>query len=324
MRLDYWILVVDDQADAIESVGESVEAYLNDEGIGLKWQIVSGTRALEDELERDKSLGRAPDLVLVDKKLGTQFDGMEGPHWAHQLRTTFPYTDILFYSSAGSPSTLREEIFNAGVDGVYSCRRDNLDEVAKRVIGVHVQRWIEPAATRALVVGQVVDFDESFRALARTFAPAVSDEMLKTVSEEHRDRVLEDARKKVERFERYARSSDYSGLVNDFDLGSFWIPDLARDLVVATDGSVSRDFSAFLRRYREEVIWIRNLLAHAVFDVEGQEFKGSKGSFPATADSCRALRASLRSYRAAIEQLASTKPGESIKIELSMPPLRPA
>jgi DNA-binding NarL/FixJ family response regulator len=322
MRLDYWILVVDDQPKDLESVRESVEAFLSDEGFQLRWDVRGGATALRDELEHDRRLGVAPDLVLVDNKLGNRFEGQNGPHWAFQVRQTFKFTDILFYSSAGPVKELRLEIFGAGVDGVYSSNRDDLDTAAKDLIAVHVQRWLEPPATRALAVGQVVEFDESFRKLALVFADVAELTVRREIAGKYSSRAEENARRKATKLGGYAEVGDIHSLLHDADLGSHWIPDVARELMSRGDPTVARTLLAFLDAYRANVLMVRNILAHGHYDPARRVFVGAKGQeFSASAEACQRLRRGLKSYRDAIEKLSATRPGGPISVPGEMPSL---
>jgi CheY-like chemotaxis protein len=323
MRIDYWILVVDDQPRDVESVRDSIAAFLEDEGMALRWEAIGTNDALTAELAHDRRLGIAPDLVLVDNRLGEHFGGEHGPNWAAAVRRAFPYTDILFYSSAGLVRELREEIFRAGVDGVFSCNRATLDAEAKQLIGVHIQRWLEAPATRALVVGQVVEFDERFRELSARYGDAVDRDVLEGVVGKYAAEAESNVRKKAVRFAGYRDAVNLVGLLHDPDLGSHWLPDVARELVGLTDRSVYEALTAFMVAYRDNVLAVRNVLAHGRYDPERKTFVGARGrEFAATASDCRRLRVGLRAYRDAIERLASdTTPGEAVPPPPPMPSL---
>jgi hypothetical protein len=321
VKLDYWILVIDDQPKQLIGIEGAIKTFLASEGFDLKWQTVDSSSLLQAVIRTDLENGLAPDLVLVDNILGARFDGKNGPIWAKVVRDQFRFTDILFYSSAKSAGELRQDIHAAEVDGVYCAGRESLDPSAIDLIKVHIRRWLAPPATRALVVGQVVEFDEQFRVLADVAARTLEAAQITTVIARYADKAHENVKSKAKKFASYQATANLAGLLSDPSLGSFMLPDVARVLREFSDAEQGESLKEFVQKYQDDVLRVRNILAHGEYNMATNEFIGASETFSASSDSCRILRQKLKFYRERIRDLreqwepgSTETPAQGVKI----------
>ena len=130
MRLDFRLLVIDDQPSEIEEAIEMLRMELEDKGFRLEVEIAKDISAKGID-EYCKSEGRNIDLAIVDYKLGEgDFDGALA---ASTVRRRLKYTDIIFYSTSPRDE-LAARMAEHHVDGVFIASRANdLDDVLRGV-----------------------------------------------------------------------------------------------------------------------------------------------------------------------------------------------
>ena len=135
MKLEFSLLIVDDDADSIEQAINILRDYLETKGFTLAVQY---EEEFSEQHLRSLALseGRNYDLVVIDYNLGR--DDTNGAEVAYRLRRDLAYTDMVFYSSDPAAKLL-VKLANSEVSGVFVARRDNLDEaltgLADTVIG---------------------------------------------------------------------------------------------------------------------------------------------------------------------------------------------
>ena len=93
MRLDFRLLVIDDNPTSVESAVGTLDDHLSERGFRLlrrdaKDLSASGLRELA------KNEGRDYDLVMIDYNLGRE--DTDGARAAASMRRQLPYTAIIF------------------------------------------------------------------------------------------------------------------------------------------------------------------------------------------------------------------------------------
>lgn len=156
MKLEFSLLVVDDEPDIIREAIGILDDYLVIRGFSLKKEEVSEDFSDEGLEEVACSMGRNYDLVMVDFNLGQ--DGRNGTHVAHQLRQKLPYVDMVFYSS-DPVYKLLEHFAKRRVSGIFASTRtelgDDLVGLADTVIG----KAVDLNHMRGIAMAEVAEMD---------------------------------------------------------------------------------------------------------------------------------------------------------------------
>src|SRR5438105_2567648 len=97
MRLDFNILWVEDQPDAVKAQRERIDFLLRKEGFRVNAEFATDVKQAEGFLG-DDVFGDHVDLILMDYDLG---NGPNGSAGIEMVRDSFPFKDIVFYSASG-------------------------------------------------------------------------------------------------------------------------------------------------------------------------------------------------------------------------------
>ena len=259
MRLDFKLLVVDDDVSGVRSAVGILEDHVGDRGFTLvKEEREDLTEGALRELVRRQ--GKQFDLVMVDYKLQGRGNGA---NTVERLRKEMKYTDMVFYSSDPS-AELYKEIANREIQGVFVSNRDELGgvlpDIADRIIG----KAVDLSHTRGLAMAEVAEHDVL---MAETLAIALASAGNECVSEKR-------ARTQVR---LVASKQDLAKEVADrVNGGAIWemvwngrlftLSDKVQAmnrLVRCVDTGIDEARSVFAR-YEQEVVPKRNQLAHAI------------------------------------------------------------
>jgi len=297
VRLDFNVLWIDDQPDYIKSSFDKIARRLRSEGFELNHRparsVAESLAILKEAVFHDEV-----DLVLVDYNLGVD---PQGDVALKQIRNDLQYRDIVFYS-AKNTSELRDLAFKQGVEGVYCSSREDLVDTVVRVFEMLVKKVIDIDHMRGIVMGATAELDimvhDCLWAIHNSCDP------------EGQEAFLQQARKRVSDNAEGMRKDVVSALAKE-------VADLLRDRLLTADHKLRfliRRLNQFsnlgeLRKnvvaYQEEIIPIRNQLAHARLARNNDGivvFEGSDGP-PITPDRMREIRCALLNYRAAFNKL---------------------
>ena len=156
MKLEYHILWFDDQLDSIKPYVDRVQNALA--RLGFEPRIDLRIVVPENGDPRSNIPAQQDvDLILMDWKLG---GGHDGAKLASHLRRNFRDIDIVFYSSE-SPATLRQKIFNEGIDGVICCNRTSLTERTMGLIQAQMRKILDLNHMRGIVMAATSDLDQA-------------------------------------------------------------------------------------------------------------------------------------------------------------------
>lgn len=221
------------------------------------------------------------DLVLLDLKLA---DGVMGDQLAPLARALFKSTPILFYSGSESEAKLRQRMANDCVEGVFCADRDNFTSRAADVISNLALSLNRLAGMRGLSMEVVAQADTLCREVVKSLGEAGAEEKICADLDKA---VLRSANSTITTFPKIgdfngklaSRAVDSTKLFNVFK-------DLLRAQIKSTPPGPGKDqlsaLSAATRKYREDVLAVRNVLAHAlenkvddgweILDEDGQVF----------------------------------------------------
>jgi len=196
------------------------------------------------------------ELILLDLRLG---DGLRGNDLAKEVRRHFPSTPLLFYSGVDEGS-LRQMMFEAGIEGVYCIHRDRL---ATRV--GELVRDLSPSlnrlnSMRGLAAQVVADCDQQLRQIVLHFGrePEKAEGIIASI----KGRIAKFSEEQVQKLEKFGTLEE---LIYGLPVPSGVLFSEARDRARSENGSDEvRDVLRGLKNYPAKVLFRRNTLAHAL------------------------------------------------------------
>jgi CheY-like chemotaxis protein len=304
MRLEFRLLVIDDNPDQLDAPLTALSDFLASKGFVLKPKI---PKDLSEKAIRDLARleGKDFDLALVDYSLG---DGdRNGSDAIRTLRPRMMYTDIVFFSSAPKKD-LRDQLAVKEIDGVYVSDRaglvDSLVGVAKTVIG----KAVDLSHMRGIAMAEVAELDVMMEeTLLKVFATGT--EPFAAKAKRTMRAYLEDANARLETIKPIIAEEKIVELVSDIRLFGSSERHQAIVRVVNCLDPTPNEHLEVLKAYPEEIIQNRNLLAHARQVANGDgthSLKATKpGNPPITIDDAWMddFRRKLHRHRAALEAL---------------------
>lgn len=155
MRLDFNVLWVDDQPDRVKAQVTAIAKHMDSEGFRFCPRPCRSLEAVQAAIA-DHVFVDEVDLILVDWDLGND---LKGEDVLVEVRASIQYKDIVFYSAATAPETLRQAAFSKGLEGVYCSNRDDLVHEVEGVFDSLVKKVLDLDHTRGIVMGATSDID---------------------------------------------------------------------------------------------------------------------------------------------------------------------
>lgn len=270
MNLEFQLLIIDDNPDNVEQATKALDEYLRQNGFFLRQSCMEN---MDVDFQQDIADGKKYDLAMVDYNLGRE--EYTGADMARQLRAVMRYTDIIFYS--GEPRVnLLKELADKEVAGVFVATREELDDdlvgMAETIIG----KAIDITHMRGIAMANTADMDVRMgNALEQVFSHQELDGKLSDVTSRTFKKIGESNIRIQRRFEEYRNNDDIFNLVEDTRMFTFFhkyqaIMRLVNKLPKAVKNDKSDAINRF-RRFNEEIIEKRNILAHVKeVDVDGK------------------------------------------------------
>jgi CheY-like chemotaxis protein len=258
MKLDFRLLVIDDQPDEIYDAIEILRMDLEDKGFRLDVTVAEdiSEKGIDDYCHAE---GRNIDLAIVDYRLGA--DDINGALAAKTVRRRLKYTDIIFYSTS-SKDELAQQI-GGHVDGVFLASRGNdFDDVLRGIADTIVGKAVDLNHMRGIAIAEAAEMDLLMEEiLAKAF---VSNNVAFVAKGPERLGSLRDnERTNLARLEKLIEVGDVVGIVNDSAIfGSTYKWQAVAKLGEMALSKADKACMVFAA-YDSEVIGKRNLLAHA-------------------------------------------------------------
>lgn len=264
MRLDFRLLVIDDQPGEIEDAIEMLRMSLEDKGFRLEVEIakdisVNGIDAY------CKAEGRNIDLAIVDYRLGEE--DIDGALAARTVRRRLKYTDIIFYSTSPKEE-LAAKMAEHHVDGVFLGSRGNdFDEVLRGVAETIVGKAVDLNHMRGIAIAEAAEMDLLMEAiLAGAYGSGNAAFVAK--GRERLATLFQNEKENLVKLEKRLRDANPSEIVLDNAIfGSTYKWQAVYKLAEMTLGK-SDNLCQVFASYERDVIARRNLLAHARADVD--------------------------------------------------------
>ena len=308
MKLDFQLLVVDDQPDAVRNAIDSLGDYLDEKGFDLARNEPPALSGQNWDTFLNQGQGRAYDLVMIDYNLSQAAE--MGNVAAKRLRAALPYTDIIFYSAEPRTELLRL-LAQEEVEGVFVADRQDLDE---RLIGLAhtiIGKVVDLTHMRGLAMAEVADMDVIMeRTISDVFTSQCPPLAVVNNTVKKLRRSLEDVLGKIP---TNLDAHDLSALVSHGLVFTSYhkyrsIRRIAKNIKNKLPDESLRDLET-LSSFRDEILEKRNILAHAkeqATDQDGSAILRSfseKGDIVINEDWMTDFRASLRKHRSALDSV---------------------
>ena len=257
MKLEFSLLIVDDDADSIEQAISILREHLETKGFTLADRY---EEEFSEEHLRDLALsrGRNYDLVVIDYNLGQE--DTDGAEVAYRLRRDLPYTDMVFYSSDSDVELLGKLAANK-VSGVFVARRDNLDEALTGLADTVIGKAVDLNHMRGIAMAEVAEMDvlmeETLRRVFRSTNELVVDAGERTIG-----KLREGIEKDMKRLEKIHKEDGLPGVVSNGRLFSFANKYWAIRRTAKCLPEKPSEAMSVLESYEDEIIRKRNMLAH--------------------------------------------------------------
>jgi CheY-like chemotaxis protein len=304
MRLDFNILWVEDQPDAVKAQRGRIDFLLRKEGFRALAEFAKSVNEASNLLKSD-IFGDHVDLILMDYDLGRGPNGTEG---IEMVRDSFPFKDIVFYSASGVQK-LRDSLSENQFQGIFYSSRQDLPDTTAGVFRALVKKVLDIEHSRGIVLGATSEIDHFINEAIKA-AFTRSDEKLKVIALEFIAKQLRENQKTFDKdLRRVGALTDLTALA-DFH-GVYTSAHRLRLLrrMLEAAGTHAAECESILK-YSTEVIPRRNELAHVhvvrkgfsrkIIDRLGKELTG---------DDMRDLRVALLEHHELFEGLiASLRP----------------
>lgn len=305
MRLDFNVLWVDDQPQAVQSQRESIERQIRKEGFRLQVEFATSLLDAEKLLSSD-IFGDHIDLVLMDYDLGVGGKGDEG---LGIIRKIFPFKDVIFYSSAAAD--LPEKVANAyvqgssaHVQGIYCSTRPELPDTVVGAFEALVKKVLDIDHSRGIVMGATSDIDHHISdSLVSIFKKSDEEKQAATLNvlKQHMEEKRANFKKEADFIEAVKHVSELLDKHNVYTSN-----DRLRLLKNALEINALHDEKVEgIKKYLREVVPKRNQLAHVQVQAEGfsRKLVNKKGE-EFSSDDMRDLRLALLEHQELFEALS--------------------
>ena len=155
MRLDFNVLWVDDQPNAVNAQITRIKAQMADEGFNFNPTLCTSIDEVEALIAEDVFQDEV-DLILVDWDLG---GGVHGQDVIERVRQVAQYKDVVFYSAQTLAADLRRLAYEKGLEGIYCASREGLVDEVLGVFESLVKKVLDLDHTRGIVMGATSDID---------------------------------------------------------------------------------------------------------------------------------------------------------------------
>lgn len=295
MRLDYNILWIEDDHEWLNTTKGLFEESIEAIGFRLNPTIFKDGDQIEALVVEN---GFADfDLILVDFNLQ---NSQTGNTVIEKLRDNAVFTDVLFYSQ--DITLVKDSLRDLGFEGVYTSARDGIEEKFEIVVKTTVKKIQEVNTMRGLIMAETSILDDEALEITKSFIKEGTDGS-KALASYIFEFIGESIGKKAEDFEGYKAKENIEDLLEDNLI--FTAYSRARSLQRLGKIKGIDELKSFLDIYNKEVIYIRNVFAHAkeVKEAGKTTLKGSKEEFDY--ERCIEIRRNLIKYSDLFQLLRS-------------------
>ncbi len=267
MRLDFNVLWVDDQPNAVNAQIERIRTQMENEGFSFRPTQCKSLTEVEDLIAEDVFQDEI-DLILVDWDLGS---GVHGQDVITKVREVAQYKDVVFYSAQTPAAELRKLAFDEGLEGIYCASREGLVDEVFGVFESLVKKVLDLDHTRGIVMGATSDIDHLVNICLEQAHTKLDNEGRGKFIEEALRRIAEKVKNVAEQGEKIKNDPSVDALFKAHML--FTADDRLRMLATILEMEAfgaHASAKVTIKSYREGVVPDRNVLGHMVLAPEGK------------------------------------------------------
>lgn len=260
MKLQFGLLWIEDSYSAQEE--EEISAGAADAGFELEITNSKDGSDLEALAEHQRKF-HAFDLVLLDLKLA---GGAKGDELAPRVRQLFRTTPILFYSGSDTEAGLRDRMAKDKIEGVFCANRENFTARTRELIQDYAHTLNRLSGMRGLAMEVVAEVDIICRQAIIKMAEGGLEDNANSFLDKA---VCDQSNKTLESFPALGSLRERIDHPAADSMKSFnTFRELIRKHIKSLpDGDDKERLQALVletRKYRDEVITVRNVLGHAL------------------------------------------------------------
>jgi CheY-like chemotaxis protein len=305
MKLEFQLLVVDDDPSSIGNAVNILKDHLESKGFSLQCKYADdltdeGIRALARQSGLDFN------LVAVDYNLGQHTDGANA---AQKIRHELRYTDMVFYSSDPTVD-LHDKLAKQQVPGVFVATRIELDEVLKGLADTVIGKAVDLNHMRGIAMAEVAEMDVLMgEVLEAAFTSDDTD--LKSKAKRTLEDLLKSAEKSFGTLQKIALEGTILRVLRDGNLFSSMHRYKALSRASRCITNKPTEAINTLKTYDTDILEKRNTLAHAKEDIAADGVVTLRsirhGQPPVTIDDAwmASFRGKLRMHRTALDTVCN-------------------
>jgi len=266
MRIDFNVLWVDDQPDRINSLISAIERQMEAEGFHFNPALCKSPDELTGKIA-EEVFNDEVDLVLVDWDLGAQLQGQD---IIEAIREKVPYKDVVFYSAQTPVSTLRQLVYEKGIEGVYCASREELVEEVLGVFESLVKKVLDLDHARGIVMGATSDIDHMVNECLNTMHKLLDETGQQEMIDESMSRITESMDNLTQRVAELKNAPTMAALFDAYMI--FTANDRLRVLTRLLNKQFKKHVATrpSVTKYIGTVVPGRNKLGHVVLVPEGK------------------------------------------------------
>lgn len=265
MRLDFNVLWVDDQPNAVNAQITRIKAQMADEGFSFNPTQCTSIDEVEALIAGDVFQDEV-DLILVDWDLG---GGVHGQDVIERVRQVAQYKDVVFYSAQTLAADLRRMAFERGLEGIYCASREGLVDEVLGVFESLVKKVLDLDHTRGIVMGATSDIDHMIHSCLVQIEAKLDDDGKKELVGQAIKRVRERVKDIGKQGAKLETATSVTTILDAHMI--FGATDRLRMLRRLLEGDANHAQSVeTIKSYMDNVVPERNVLGHMALAPEGK------------------------------------------------------
>ena len=265
MRLDFNVLWVDDQPNAVNAQITRIKTLMAEEGFSFNPTQCKSIDEVEALIAGDVFQDEV-DLILVDWDLG---GGVHGQDVIERIRQVAQYKDVVFYSAQTPAAGLRRLAFDKGLEGIYCASREGLIDEVFGVFESLVKKVLDLDHTRGIVMGATSDIDHMIHSCLIHIEAKLDDAGKKALLDQAIERVQKRVSEIARQGEKLGAATNVATILEAHMI--FGANDRLRMLQRLLEGDATHAQSVdTIKSYMDNVVPDRNVLGHMILAPEGR------------------------------------------------------
>ncbi|MCY9310108.1 MULTISPECIES: hypothetical protein [Bacillus] len=255
MALEYKILWFEDNSDVIEDNKPEIEKFVNEKGFTLDVTVQEDSKNIEDILNEEF------DLILSDINLTESENGNE---IVSEMRKRHIYTEVLFYS--GIPNEIYRIIKEESIERASFCAGiENLLDKINQIISLTIRKLQEVNSIRGLFMSETSEMDVKMTEIITSLINSFDENEIIDKKQELLTKVIQNRRERLEKMEQVDITCDMKNFIERLESSDriSTINRLVKAIHNKKGDPVFSNNKKILNDYNEEIIKVRNNLAHA-------------------------------------------------------------